>query len=654
MKNLLLVIFFFLAACGSSSTDATLYMPIYGTGSGGGGGTIALNINETRTTGTSPLTVWYNATTSTDSAVTTPFMDLDCEWNFGDTGSSGTGTWSYGNPNYNSMNKATGLIASHTYVVPNGSGDTNFTASVTCKDAAGNTATGNATTVTVYDPSGANGYPTTATTCISTSGTFTGCPSGAANVTSSSFSTSLATYAVTNSRVLFRCGETFTGDSSSSGDVSGSNIRIGAYGGCEGTQTNRPILSDSTGAGGTGQIVIVNNSHDIAISDIQCEGNTFANQGVCITNVNGSTVNSHVPYQITAYNIYSHNNKASFIFSNVRQVALVNSVQNDAQTIGVFLNGAGDQTDVWTDPCASTSPVSCVDYQAIIGNSIHSASLVGQTGAGVETVRISAGSYSVITNNDLAYANNSGAFLKIHQGNTNSSSATWVGVYSQYYEISDNHLGVHGTTQISASQFLEFAPQDSTNDERLRYAVLERNFFDNMVPGPGRQVYISAQHVAVRNNIFWMSSSYAGLSVVTRNSALVSSYETTDVQVYNNTFYSQSLTNNPSEGIALADSLSGGSGTISNSIAKNNLCYFNSLAGESCVNDTGTGDTVSNNTVTVTNNPAFTNATTTLSTWTDYKPTANYTGAANTIPGDLFDALRVGWSPTWDLGAVHH
>ena len=49
---------------------------------------------------------------------------------------------------------------------------------------------------------------------------------------------------------------------------------------------------------------------------------------------------------------------------------------------------------------------------------------------------------------------------------------------------------------------------------------------------------------------------------------------------------------------------------------------------------------------------SFANASGTLSKITDYKPTANYSGGTS-VPV-FYDALGVAWSPTWDLGAVHH
>jgi hypothetical protein len=95
---------------------------------------------------------------------------------------------------------------------------------------------------------------------------------------------------------------------------------------------------------------------------------------------------------------------------------------------------------------------------------------------------------------------------------------------------------------------------------------------------------------------------------------------------------------------------------------QNNLGYFPSNMGGtiSMVGNSGTGMTISNNTSSTLVNPAWTDASGAFSKITDWKPTANYSGGTS-VPV-YYDALGAGipangavqWSPTWDLGAVHH
>ena len=88
-----------------------------------------------------------------------------------------------------------------------------------------------------------------------------------------------------------------------------------------------------------------------------------------------------------------------------------------------------------------------------------------------------------------------------------------------------------------------------------------------------------------------------------------------------------------------------------NSIARNNLFYVPGTATGPAVHNTGSGNTVSNNTTTVTSSPGFMNGSGSFSLISDFKPTANYSGGM-TVPV-WADALGVSWLPTWDLGAVH-
>jgi hypothetical protein len=67
--------------------------------------------------------------------------------------------------------------------------------------------------------------------------------------------------------------------------------------------------------------------------------------------------------------------------------------------------------------------------------------------------------------------------------------------------------------------------------------------------------------------------------------------------------------------------------------------------------NSGTGNTVSNNSASTSSNPGFTNASGSLKIISDFKLTANYTGGAS-VPV-RYDAVDTAWAPTWNLGAVH-
>jgi hypothetical protein len=619
--HLLLVCALAGSATRSASAAAGLTALPTGLACSGASGPLTLNASAVRGTGISPLLVFFDATGTTDTSIggkTTAFQDVSYSWNFGDTGASGTDTWAYGsNKGHNSRNTATGGVAAHLYVTPGV--DTAYVVTVTAHNGA-NTASCQLG-VTAHDPAGANGFAGPKTTCVSASGTPTpgsgGCPAGAAALSTSSFNTALGSaHLGSGKRVLFRCGDTFTGDSAT---VSGITWSVGAYGGCEGTQSNRPILSDS---GSGGELLVSVTSGDGRIADLDLEGN--GRGAVAVAVPAGTNV---VPYQLTLSNLLSNGNNASYYTPQGAQVGIVGSVMTGMRTIGVFINNGGDNPASWSGPFPADN------YEALLGNSFNGAG-VGN-GSGIETVRIAACRFCVIENNTIENASNVGAVLKLHNGNP-GSSATWTGVYTELIEISDNWFG--GT---SGGQLLENAPQNSSFDERLRNIVVERNLFSSGAAG-GRQILVSAVNETVRDNVFYTTGSSPpafGVQVARRGIEPVPS----GVEVYNNTCYQVQI-------CAGFDGISFSAPAV-NSFAQNNL-FYNSASGHATVMNNGTGNTVSNNTVSPTSNPDFIDGSGSFSLLSDFKPTANYLGGTS-VPV-WSDALGLLWALTWDLGAVHN
>src|SRR4030066_531277 len=200
---------FGLSACGSGGGDSTSTNTTTTTPAPTPGG-IVLSLVPARTSGVAPLAVFVDASGTTDIGVTTrPFHDLEYTWSFGDPGS---GTWASGaQPGVSSKNSATGPVAAHVFETPG-----TYPVTLTVFDGT-NTATTN-TTITVQDPDTV--FAGTNTICFSTSGTFTGCPAGATQTTTSNFVTAIANQ-TTNKRLLFRRGETFTAASTAAITVTG-------------------------------------------------------------------------------------------------------------------------------------------------------------------------------------------------------------------------------------------------------------------------------------------------------------------------------------------------------------------------------------------------------------------------------------------------
>ena len=589
-------------------------------------GTLTVNVTTNRANGVSPLMIWNDATTTTDTGITAntvPFQDVTFTWSFGDGGPSGTGNWLYGsNPGKNSMNIAAGGVAAHLYRIVPGSADQTFRATVTATDGT-NTVSCLAPVITVHDPQdavSAGGFGGAATTCVSSSATpapgVGGCPIGATAIKSATASGALsATFMGNNKQVLFHCGETYTGTSTIPVSI---RAAIGAYGGCEGTQTNRPIF--------TGGINIPMNSGDVRVMDIDFENTSSGNAVISTNNYN------YIPYQITLWNVNSSGNNASYYFPEESQLALIQTSSTGMGTQqGTFINYAGNNATQW----GTNSAYNNLYYLAIMGGNYDGTGATNGS-AGIETVRISQGQYEVIENNRFANANNVGATLKVHAANSKSDNPTFTGMYNEYVMNTDNLF-----TGTSGAQLVEYTPQNPVTDERLRYIVNERNIYAPTVAGR-TGLALSAVNATVRDSAC-LNASQNCFQVASRGIEPTPAYD----EVYNNSCSGSGTC----IVLAAVDWASAGH-PGGNSWIENNLYYKS--AGGTTVSNSGSGNTVSNNTTNGNsgNNPAFVNASTTMMLMPDWIPTANYSGGT-TVPV-FFDALGTAWPPGWDLGAVSH
>jgi hypothetical protein len=605
-------------------------------------GPLTLKVSTVRTSGISPFLVFFDATGTTDTSITgnaTTFQHVTYTWDFGDLGASGTGTWAYGsNAGHNSKNKATGGVAAHLYVTPGA--DTAYTATVTATDGT-NTASCQLE-VTAYDPAGTHGFSGTKTTCVSASGTPVpgsgGCPARAAVLNTSSFNTALGSHYFGNRKqVLFKCGDTYTGNNVTLSAITAS---IGAYGGCQNTQTNQPIFNDTAGTGDY-QLNISPLAGDLRISDIYFNGN--GSGGGAVSMAAGPT--QAIPYQVTLWNLQSSGNSAGYYWAQGAQWGLIGSTQlNSRDRISVFVNSNENNPNQWT----GTYPD--LDYQAAIGNFVNGVGSAGGSGAGIEAFRVSACRLCVFENNTIENANNIGGVFKLHNGNTNRSVATWTGIYTELIEISDNLF-----TGNSGGILSDITPQNGGLDERLRNFVIERNLYSaSTTAWGGTLLMVSGANMTLRDNVFYMlgpnSRTYPILGVQFAQRGSGNLFPVQYNEAYNNTCYAPNT--QPNQACIGFDTLGSRSAPSINSVAKNNLFYVPSQATGPSVNNTGHDNTVSNNTTTVTNNPGFTNGSGSFSLISDFKPTANYSGG--TSAPVWYDALGASWPPSWDLGAVHH
>jgi hypothetical protein len=601
-------------------------------------GPLSLKVNAVRGTGISPFLVFFDATGTTDSSLTgktTAFQDVSYSWNFGDNNASGTNTWEYGsNKGHNSRNSATGGVAAHLYITPGV--DSSYTVTVTARNA---TSTASCQLeVTAYDPARSNGFAGTNTTCVSASGTPTpgsgGCPAGAAVLNSSSFNSALSSAMGNGKRVLFKCGDTFNGDNAS---LSGKTWSVGAYGGCEGTRSNRPIFNDTAS---NSQLVVSTTAGDGRIADISFAGNGKAAGAVGMPA--GPT--QAIPYQITMSNLTSSGNSGGYYWAQGAQWGLIDSEQlNSRDTIAVFINTNENNPAQWNGPYPN------LDYQAAIGNFVNGVGAAGGSGSGIEAFRISACRMCVFENNTIENANDVGGVFKLHNGNTNGSVATWTGVYTELIEISDNLF-----TGNSGGVLSDIAPQNGGLDERLRNFVIERNLYSASTTAEGGELLmLSGANMTLRDNVFYMPAPNSmiypimGAQLAQRGSGNLFTVQYNEA--YNNTCYApNSIQSQMCIGF---NTVGQKSAPTINSFAQNNLFYVPGNTGPA-VQNTGSGNTVSNNSTNVAASPGFTNGSGSFSLISDFKPTANYQGG--TLVPVLFDALGILSAATRDLGAVNN
>jgi hypothetical protein len=449
-------------------------------------------------------------------------------------------------------------------------------------------------------------------------------------------------------RVLLKCGDSFSGGTTT---IANTKNSLGAYGSCPGVaitagnQTNYPQIGDT--------VNVDSLSTDVRVSDLVI--NSGGDRAVSAAN---NFDPSFTPTtQFTMWNLFSNATNESYYTAQCTQCGAIQLVQvGMGANQGTFLNFAENNCTNGSstfDGCAGSFVNN--EYNALIGGSFNGVGATNTTGGGIETVRISGGGHWVISNNLIENANNVGGVLKLHPGNTKNSFCEWIGKTSQYVEISDNTLSGNSGAEIS-----DIGAQNQTVDERMQYMVIERNLW---IPSTSsHQLLLVVMNATVRDNVFLNSGisvgqrGFQGTSNNTDAPQTCVGTGTTDAptiplfpqfnEVYNNTF-------DGGEAPQFGGS-NGLTGPANNSFLQNSLLF-----GSGSILNTGVSNVVSNNSTSTTPNPGFTNGSGTLSLLSDFKPTANFTISCTPFPSCTavpvaFDALGVPWSPTWDLGAVHH
>jgi hypothetical protein len=630
---------------------------------------ITPSIVAARSSGVAPLAVFFDASgTVTTNPASKPFHDVEYRWDFGDSAGSpvnGT-TWSQGTrPGVNSRNQASGPMTGHVFETPG-----NYTVTLTVVDVNGATATAT-TSITVTDPNTV--FSGTNTKCFSKTGNFTGCPSGASQITDAAgdFDAAVNGNMATNRRLLFRAGEAWTASTASKIVVNGPGT-IGSYGdGGVGTGTKPVITGNFADA-----VIALSSKSTPSIGDwrtmdleITCSDHSGNTVGIG-TGQNGAGIKQVTLLRVNVHNC-QHNiefNPSALDFWNANgfigqqiydQMAVVDSSATN-------VTGAAGGYGMYTG----------AKRFMILGNNLDN------SGGGEHVLRTPQLIDAVISNNTLQHQGAGGKhLLKLH-GYSADVSGAWnapndngpgqsaenpnyptSGTYSEKIVISDNKF-ISNATSNDAAWSVAIGPQDNAHDERVRDVIFERNWMTVASASAGQQVALItwSSRTTIRNNLIDMTNADFHNAILSEQRGIDGTTSPSEqwpnfVSVYNNTLYSAS--SGDFIGLELASG-AGHNNTAANVVMKNNLGY--APASSSPVMKDGNGASpvavVLNNTANAsikTSNPNFT--TTPPVVVTDYKPICTGStypcGQGTTVPV-MSDFFRVNEPATRDIGAVIH
>ena len=419
-----------------------------------GGGEINVSLTPSRTSGVAPLAVFFDASATTAISVSRPFHDLHYAWNFGDAGS---GTWNA--VAGRSKNTDTGPMAAHVFETPG-----TYTVTLSVRDQQGHQES-KQVTITAQDPNTV--FSDTSTVCISKAGAFSGCPAGALNVTTSSFSVAMD-HLASGKRLLFRKGESWTTSSSNTINIPGPGM-IGAYG-----SGDKPAIhfvgSDELFrlSGGSP------NFSDWRFVDLEIFGGSSSNDHVF--KFEGSVK------QVLMLRLYMHD--------------LWRSIVGDESAANYyFRNGYPEQTlndvvAVVDSKVANTSgngATLSAQRMIVMGNIFEHSNVHGLRPMWVE--------HGVINHNYFHDAASGRHLLKLH-------APKWHASGMGFHRYSENVLISANIFQGTASAWpVVVGPQDSNSDERLRNILIEKNV---LYSSTDTQIGIrsSGSDTTIRNNIF--------------------------------------------------------------------------------------------------------------------------------------------------------
>lgn len=482
-----------------------------------------------RSSGTAPLAVFFDATGTTDDGTSNPYHDLDYLWYFGDGNVS---NFSYGaNTNLN-RNRASEPMAAHVYETAG-----NYSWFLVVWDGSSASIRTGSITVTAANTT----FSTTNTICVSTSGNFTGAPSGSTQVTASDFDATLVTYLTSGKRVLFCGGETFTGSTHTT--FTGATAQVGSYG------TGKAKINWTGTADNLGWLRVGSIASDFRVTDIEFDGTGTSGQTfMSFQNtawVNVLILNSYI------HNVSNYLNGVDWAGSGGSGFYVINNRfenPDPGSTTDMILVGSGS-------------------IVALIGNNLV------QQNVGQQVVRLNAVNKYIVSNNTASGAATTKETIGIRSSDTETST---------YGIVADNDITPgNGYVGIYAS-----GANTSLGSFDIIYT---RNYVHGSAGANSSAIACSAERVTIRNNVISVSDLDMSIGIALAGTNSGNTLPSKNTWVYNNTIYTSQVTGSFT-GINVDTTASTGN------IVTNNLIYSPGITATS-VSDSGAVATKATNTV---------------------------------------------------------
>ena len=516
---------------------------------------IAPSLAASRLSGVAPLSVFFDATDTTDPGTTRPFHDLEYRWDFGDPGS---GNWS---TTVLSKNTAKGPVAAHVFQAPG-----TYTVALTVLN--GTSSAAQSVQITVQDPNLV--FSGTNTLCVGNSLPVAGsggCPAGAAVLASSDFGTAITDNIATHKRILFRRGNTFTSSNTAEIAVDGPGL-IGAFGSgaapvVNATGNNWVIMLSGGGTPGI---------KDWRVMDLEINGNSGA-ESIGIHAEGG--IDQVTLLRLNIHHVHFGVELSPFVLDYYGgehrlwdEFAVVDS------TIGTII-GAGD---------AGYGLYLAAQRFSLMGNVLQDSTQAGHILRTPNLVK------AVISHNHMSNPREATHTVKLQAVVFQNTKVSPTG-FTEQVVMSDNKF----TGGAGVDWTVTMGPQDSESDEKVRNVIVERNWF---APHADQHaaLMVWAQDVTVRNNIFDVTGTAERIGMVVERRGIEP--PPARVQVTNNSFYSGS---GGPDFVAMAF-VEG-----SEHVARNNLAYAPGASGPVMIYPGSVGFTASHNTsdAAITTSPSF-------------------------------------------------